>query len=53
MTLYDIAGRPLLQQALQGEAGTLSVSELPAGLYHARLTDGQGQLLGLRRVIKQ
>lgn len=53
MTLYDLAGRPLLQQELQGESGTLSASELPAGLYHARLTDGQGQLLGLRRVVKQ
>jgi hypothetical protein len=53
MTLYDLTGRPLLQQALQGQAGTLSVSELPAGFYHARLTDGQGQFLGLRRVVKQ
>jgi len=53
MTLYDLAGRPLLQQALQGQAGTLSVSDLPVGFYHARLTDGQGQLLGLRRVVKQ
>ena len=53
LTLYDLAGRPLVQQMLQGEAGALSISGLPAGLYHARLTDGQGQLLGLRRVVKR
>ncbi|MEQ8702781.1 MAG: T9SS type A sorting domain-containing protein [Phaeodactylibacter sp.] len=52
ITLFDLAGRPLIQQALQGEAGTLSVSDLPAGLYHARLTDEQGLLLGAGSIVK-
>jgi hypothetical protein len=40
--LYDLHGRPLLQQALPGGEQQLSLPALPAGGYAAILQSGQG-----------
>lgn len=53
LILYSQNGSPVLRQELRGESGTIRVSTLPAGLYNARLTNEQGQLLGQQRLIKQ
>jgi hypothetical protein len=53
MEWHDAAGKPVSRQLLHGQQGTAAVQQLAAGQYTARLTDGKGQLLGLRRFIKQ
>jgi len=53
MEWYDAAGKPVSRQLLHGQQGTAAVQQLEAGTYIARLTNGQGQLLGLRRFVKQ
>ncbi|MBV6652578.1 MAG: T9SS type A sorting domain-containing protein [Mameliella sp.] len=53
VTIYDLNGRALIEQELNGESGSLSVTALPAGLYHARLMDEKGVLLGVRQIVKQ
>lgn len=53
LILYSQNGSPVLRQELQDKSGTIRVSTLPAGLYNARLTNEQGQLLGQQRLIKQ
>lgn len=53
MEWHDAAGKPVSRQLLHGQQGTAAVQQLAAGQYTARLTDGKGQLLGLRRFVKQ
>ncbi len=52
ISIFDQGGRQFRQQELQGNAGTLPISELPGGLYQVILTDEGGQHLGVRRFMK-
>jgi hypothetical protein len=52
ITFFDLNGRQFRQEELVGKSGILSVSDLPGGLYYAKLTDEQGQLLGMSRIVK-
>jgi hypothetical protein len=52
ISIFDLNGRQFRQEEVVGKAGTLSISDLPGGLYQVRLTDEQGQLLGVQRIVK-
>jgi hypothetical protein len=53
LQLLDAQGRLLETQTLRGTTHTVSLSKLPAGLYQLRLTNQQGRLLGVAKVVKR
>ncbi len=53
LQVFNANGQTVREQPLQAEGGTFSVRQLPAGLYHVRLSDERGALLGVQRFVRQ
>ncbi|GAA4333892.1 pre-peptidase C-terminal domain-containing protein [Flaviaesturariibacter amylovorans] len=53
LRVLDASGRPVLQQQLLRNSATLSVSGLPAGVYHLQVFSSEGVLVGQTKFVKR
>lgn len=53
LILYDVTGKQIAVKPILSEVTTIDISTLAAGQYILQAVDSEGNILGLRRLIKQ
>jgi hypothetical protein len=52
LTIFDQLGRPLRNEGVQSGINTISIANMPAGIYNVQLMDQNGVLLENGRIVK-